>query len=375
MRVACSLRLASLLLLASALCIAGSPVDPQQVLDYLERVRIESDVPGLSAAVALDGEIVFSGGVGYAELDNRTAQTGRTVHNIGSVSKVLAAVALMQLVERGKVDLDATIQTYLPYYPEKSKPVTVRRILTHTSGTRHYRNGEFGEHRVNSLRQYESFEEATKIWRDDPLLFEPGSHWLYSSHAMNLLHGIIETAAGESFEDYMRRHVFTPSAMLASQFDVPDRIILNRGHGYVEDDKGRYRHAFNENTSYKFAGGGMLSTVEDLVRFGHAVNAGVLLEPETVKLMHSSQLAPSVKRFVPGGEAQERDFEQALAWRILTDEQGRKFPSHGGSVKGAKTFLANYNDYGLVVAVQGNENGFNPQGPALAIAQMLLLGR
>ncbi len=363
------------LLALPALCFAESPVDPRRILDYLERVRVETDVPGLSAAVSLDGKIVFSGGVGFAELDNRTPQDGRTVHNVGSVSKVLSTVAVMQLVEQGKVDLDATIQTYLPYYPEKQKPITVRRILTHTSGTRHYRDGEFGDYRLASLRQYDSLEEASKIWRDDPLLFEPGAYWLYSSHAMNLLQGVIEKASGEPFEAYMRRHVFVPAAMLETQFDVPSRVILHRGHGYVEDERGHYQHAFDENTSYKFAAGGMLSSVEDLVRFGYAINSGVLMKRETVARMHTPQLDPSVKRFVPGGEPQPLDFEQALGWRIVTDEQGRKFPAHGGSVKGAKTYLANYNEYGLVVAVQGNEDGFNPQGPALAIAQMFLLGR
>ena len=91
--------------------------------------------------------------------------------------------------------------------------------------------------------------------------------------------------------------------------------------------------------------------------------------------MYTPQLDPSVKRFVKDEEAEPLGFEQALAWRIRTDDQGRELTSHGGSVKGAKTFLGNYRDHRLVVAVQGNEGGFSPEGPALAIAQMFLLGR
>ena len=170
--------------------LAAPPAEHQQLLDYMERVRDDNDLPGLSVAVAVDGEIVFSGGVGYAELDNRTPQTGRTVHNVGSISKILAVVAVMRLVEQGKLDLDATVQTYLPYYPEKKWPITVRHILTHTSGTRHYNDVEFGEHRLLAMRHYDDFEEATRLWRDDPLLFEPGTLWSYSSHATNLIHGI-----------------------------------------------------------------------------------------------------------------------------------------------------------------------------------------
>ena len=128
------------------LCIAlSAEVDRRQLVDYMDRVRVEMSLPGLAVAIAQNGEIVFSEGVGFAELDNRTPQTGRSVHNIGSVSKVVAATGVMQLVEAGKIDLDAEIQTYLSYYPKKKYPVTLRHILTHTSGTRHYNGTEFGE--------------------------------------------------------------------------------------------------------------------------------------------------------------------------------------------------------------------------------------
>ncbi|MGH7542288.1 MAG: serine hydrolase domain-containing protein, partial [Gemmatimonadota bacterium] len=278
--------------------------DRAHLLDWMEQVRLENDLPGLSVAVARNGAVVFSEGVGYAELDNRTPQTGRSVHNVGSVSKVLAVVGVMQLVEQGKVDLDATIQTYLPYYPEKEWPITVRQILTHTSGTRHYREGEFGEQGLLRARHFESFEEATEQWRDDPLLFEPGTHWFYSSHAMNLMHGIVEAAFGIGFEDYLRRHVFEPAGMMRSQFDVPWRVIHGRGHGYVRDEEGEFVHPFPEDPSYKYAGGGILSTAEDLVRFGVALDDGTLLAPATLRAMWEPQLDPSVTRFVPDGEPQ-----------------------------------------------------------------------
>ena len=98
---------------------------------------------------------------------------------------------LFLAVEEGRIDLDAPVQRYLPYYPEKDQPMTVRQVLTHTSGTRHYRSGEFGDYGLLERRHYDDFEEATRLWRDDPLLYEPGTRWLYSSHAMNLMHGIV----------------------------------------------------------------------------------------------------------------------------------------------------------------------------------------
>ena len=351
---------------------AAEPAERQQLLDYMQRVRDDNDLPGLSVAVAVDGDIVFSGGVGYSELDNRTPATGRTVHNVGSISKVLAVVSLLLLVEQGALDLDETIQTYLPYYPQKQWPITVRHILTHTSGTRHYDGIEFGEHRWLAMRHYDDFEEATRLWRNDALLFEPGTLWSYSSHATNLIHGIVEKLSGEDFETYMRRNVFEPASMLASQFDVPSRVIHNRGHGYVRDDNGRFVHPIWENPSYKYAGGGILSTVEDLVRFAIAINKGVLLQPETVRAMHEPQIDSSVKRYVANGEPQPRHFTQALVWRILKDQAGRTFPSHTGTVKGTRSFLANYHEQGVVVALQTNALPFDSPRYGIAIAQRFL---
>lgn len=351
---------------------AAPAVDRQQLLDYMERIQDENDLPGLSVAIAVDGNIVFSEGVGYAELDNHTPATGRTVHNVGSVSKVLAVAGIMQLVEQGRVDLDATIQTYLPYYPEKRWPITVRQILTHTSGTRHYRQGEFGEYGLLRYRHFESFEEATELWRDDPLLYEPGTRWLYSSHAMNLMHGIVEEVTGMGFEDYLRVHVFEPAGMFATQFDVPTRVVHNRGRGYVRDGRGEFVNADSEDPSYKYAGGGIISTADDLVRFALAIDDGTLLAPETVAEMHRPQIDPSVPEYSADGEPEPLGHEQAIVWFIRTDQAGRRYPSHTGTVKGTRSFLGNWIDQGVVVALQTNALPFDSARYGEAIAQMLL---
>ena len=345
------------------------------LLDYMEQIRNDNDLPGLSVAVAVDGEIVFSEGVGYAELDNRTPATGRTVHNVGSVSKVLAVVGLMQLVEQGRVDLDATVQTYMPWYPERAHPITVRHILTHTSGIRHYDGVEFGPHDLLRLRHYDDFEEATELWRDDPLAYETGTGWMYSSHAHNLQHGIVEAASGMDYEEYLKRFVWEPAGMFATQFDVPSRVVQNRGRGYMRGESGRFVHPPPEDPSYKYAGGGIISNVEDLVRFGLAINDGRLLAPETVAEMHRSQLEPGIREIDPSspdGLGEPIAHEQALAWFIRTDQAGRRYPSHTGTVKGTRSFLANFDEYGVVVALQTNALPFDSARYGEAIAQMFL---
>ncbi len=209
------------------------------------------------------------------------------------------------------------------------------------------------------------------LWRDDPLLFEPGSYWFYSSHAMNLMHGIVENVTGIGFEEYCRRHVWEPAGMLSTSFDVPSRIVQNRGSGYLRDRNGVLVNPRYADVSYKYAGGGMLSTVEDLVRFGIAVNNGTSLTPETVREMYEVQLDSSVGRFVPNGNPELLEHKQAIVWWIRTDASGRDFPSHTGTVKGTRSFLMNYPELGIVVALQVNSLPFDSAKYGMAIAQML----
>jgi CubicO group peptidase (beta-lactamase class C family) len=284
----------------------------------------------------------------------------------------MATVAVMQLVEEGRVDLDDVIQKYIPSFPEKNKPVTLRRILTHTSGIRHYKNGEFGPHGLREMRRFAEIEEAIKHFSDDPLLYEPGKYWLYSSHAFNLLHGVVETASGIGFEEYMKRYVWEPAGMLASSFDVPERIVHKRGQGYVRNKRGVLVHPRYADVSYKYAGGGMLSTVEDLVRLGIALNNGTLLKPETVTTMYTVQIDDDVLEFNANGDPEKRPFSQALGWRIDKDAQSRPYINHTGTVKGTRSFLMNYPELDLVLALQANVLPFDSRRHGSAIAQMFL---
>jgi len=149
----------------------------------------------------------------------------------------------------------------------------------------------------------------------------------------------------------------------------------NRGHGYVRDEEGgRFVHPFPEDPSYKYAGGGMLSTAEDLVRFGTAILEGRLLGPEAVQEMWAPQIEPSVPRYVANGEDQPLDHEQALAWWIRTDPAGRRYPSHTGTVKGTRSFLGVFPEQGLVVALQANALPFDSARYGEAVAQLFLPG-
>jgi len=158
------------LLLLWLLALPAFALEPTQVTALLETLRAEAKAPGASAAIMVKGELIYSGGVGLADVENEIQLNGQSVHNIGSVSKLHGVIAIMQLVEQGKIDLDSEIQTWVPWFPRKQAPITLRHILTHTSGIRHYQDGEFGEGEVLRFRQFDDIETASARWRDDPLL-------------------------------------------------------------------------------------------------------------------------------------------------------------------------------------------------------------
>lgn len=332
-----------------------------------------SGAPAISAAVLSDGDLVFSGGVGFSDLSNLVPATGSTVYNVGSISKVISVVAVMQLVEQGAVDLDDPIQKYVPTFPEKRWPVTVRHVLTHTAGIRHYRDDDFPDTSVWNMnwKPFDSYDEAVGIFAGDPLLFEPGTRFLYTSYGANLMQGIVETASGLGFEEYLEEHVFRPAGMLRSGLDRTGRIVPGRATGYLVDAHGVREHPW-EDVSYKWAGGGMISTVEDLVRFGQAILDGSLLEPETVEEMFRPRL-DGVLRYREGEPATPIPWRQALMWRIRTDEAGRDYVHHCGTVVGFNACLAIYVDEGLVVAVADNAAS-SGLWPAKTIAGFFLDG-
>jgi len=347
--------------------------DKEYVQNYLQRIAEETGAPGVSAAIAVNGTLIYSGGTGFADLDNKVPQDGKTIHNIGSISKAYAVVAMMQLIEKGLINLDDEIQKYLPYMPKKQKPITINHILTHTSGTRHYTKKDQEEHGVKRMRHYDTFEESTTIFRDDALLFEPGSYYAYSSYSSTLMHGIIEKVTGMEFEEYMKKNVWLPAGMLSTCFDVPSRIIPNRGKGYVRDSKGILINAPYEDVSYKYASGGIISTPEDMVKLALAINRGILLKPATVEKMYKPQFDKNKKAFEADPNVQKDPLGQGLIWWSGQDISGRTWYGHSGSVKGTNSFLINFPKEKVVVAIQFNTYVTNVTDYALALAEMFLL--
>jgi serine beta-lactamase-like protein LACTB, mitochondrial len=299
--------------------------------------------PGISVAVVVDDRLAWSSGYGLADVESNVPAKANTVYRIASISKTFAAICIMQLVEQGRVALDDPIQKYVPSFPPKgTAPITLRHILSHTSGIRHYSPGE-----MESVTTYRSIADAIKIFKDDPLLFTPGLKYSYSSYAYNLLAGVVETASGLSYEAYLDEHIFKPAGMKQSHLEHPQEIVPNRARQYVKaDGEPPVFNAPYADLSIKWAGGGIISTVEDLARYHIAINQGKLLKPETLALMYT-----------PATLTDGTKVNYGLGWMVQTDAQGRTFVAHSGGATGGTTFLWRYPAGKVAVAILCNVAG------------------
>ncbi|MBX9790635.1 MAG: serine hydrolase [Pirellulales bacterium] len=310
---------------------AAEPAADSAPLALLEKLREDAGSPALSVAVVRDGEIVLSGAAGLADLEHAVAATSETVYRIGSISKPITAVAVMQLVEHGKVRLDDSIHDYVPSFPVKNdRPIRIRELLNHTSGVRHYRGDEFLHAQAHA-----TLESAIGIFKDDPLLFSPGERFSYTTYGFNLLAGVVEKASGQSFEDYLRAHVWEPAGMTSTRFDRPELLVPHRARPYERQTDGSFKNSPYVDLSIKWAGGGMLSTAPDLARFYLAVCGDKLISAATREAMFAPQVSA-------GGVEKDRgpDVSMALGWFTRTDSQGRVWVWHGGGSAGGRTLMS-----------------------------------
>jgi serine beta-lactamase-like protein LACTB len=309
----------------------------QLIRDTMAALRI----PGAQIAVIMDGELIWSEGFGLADVEQQVSVTPITRMRIASISKAVTSVGLGLLIQEGKVDLDQPVQRYVPYFPEKSWPVSVRQVAGHLAGIRHYRAGEF-----ESMKPYPTVREGVAIFADDTLLFEPGTRYAYSSYGWNLISAVIEGASGEPFLGFMERRVFGPMGMTRTIPEFPDSIIPWRAHAYVHADSlSSAQNAPYVDNSYKWAGGGFLSTAEDLARLGRNLLDGRVLRRETTELLWTSQVLKDGK---PTG--------YGIGWGTTTDSLGHRRVGHTGGAMGGTSSLIIYPDDRLVLALLVNSD-------------------
>lgn len=345
-------------IVSEALDQAGSKGHPLTAEDleafmdgFIPHTMASGDVAGSVLVVVKDGEILFKKGYGYADLENKIpVDPDVTLFRPGSVSKLFTWTAVMQLVEQGKIDLDADINTYLDYEitAKGDRPITMRDVMTHTAGFEESVKGL-----MSVSPQPRNLEETLKLWIPERM-FEPGTTPAYSNYATALAGYVVQLVSGMPFEDYIDQNIFAPLGMERSTFrqPVPEHLIGDLSNGYAKASTGAVPF---EHISLPPAGS-MSATAVDMAQFmlahlkaGKAHDAKILSD-ETMDLMHDSK----------------RDIMAPLnAMRLGfydSDMNGHHIIEHGGDTQLFHSLLALMVDDGVGIFFSYNSSGALPGG-------------
>ncbi|MHB1686152.1 MAG: serine hydrolase [Ignavibacteriaceae bacterium] len=335
----------------------AQPQHIKQKLDrYVYEYQKDKDAPSISAGISIRGKTFWLEAQGYADVENHVPVNTKTIYRIASISKIITAVAVMQLVEKHKINLDEDARKYIPYFPKKRWKFTVRQILQHTAGLRNYKEGEF-DYKI----YFQSTKEAVALIANDSLKFKPGTKFLYTTLGYNLLAAIIENVSGMSFPDYLEKYIFEPAKMYSTKVEYQSDIIPNRAHGY---ERNGYRELINAplaDLSVKFAGGGLISDSEDLLKFANNLLNGKLIKRYTLDTM-------LVSTRLKNGQT----LDSGLGFEVNKDESGRFYFGHLGGGTGFVSLLIIYPEYYLAAVDLININDRDLGKPALDLASIIL---
>ncbi|MGK5030367.1 serine hydrolase [Janthinobacterium sp. MDT1-19] len=300
-------------------------------------------IPGVTVGFS-QGEVEWVKGYGYADLENRVPATARSSYRLASVTKPMTALAILQLVEQGKIDLDAPVQTYVPYFPLKAFPVTVRQLLGHLGGIDAYRDSKAEQH----FKEHKDTRQSIAVFEQFDLIAEPGTRFRYTSYGYNLLGAVIEGASGESYGGYMRRHVWGPLGMDATVMDEPDAVIAHRVRGYRLAGQ-EWKNSEFVDISSRFSAGGTRSSVSDMLAFGRGIHAGKILSAASVAAM-VQPMATRAGRLTNYG----------MGWEVFPTG-GRYAIAHSGQQPETVTYLYSFPSRKLTIAVAANLERVNPE--------------
>lgn len=303
-------------------------------------------IPGMSAAVWRGDSLAWSFATGKADLGHDVAVSAETRFRLGSVSKVLTAGLVAKLAEQGKVDLDADIRTYLPAFPDKGHTITLRHLLGHLGGVRHYGAKDFdftAPGGIIDLRLYKSTDDVLALFKDDPLVAPPGEKYLYSTFGYSLVMVVVEKAAGASFLDLLQSELLDSLEMKHTCGDDLRKIVPGRTDFYDRGPNGVIVQSYPVNAAYKWSGGGLLATAEDLARFGAAHLQPGFFSAETLNVM-----------FTPQKTAASEETGVGIAWRIAKTEAGEPYYHHAGAMGGCRAVLVIYPQRRMAVALLSN---------------------
>lgn len=318
--------------------------------DIIGSMMLERHIPGLALMISRGGVPEVARGYGLANVELSVPATADTVFEIASITKLFTAQAVLQLVEEGRVGLDASAREYLPQLPIAWESATVRHILSHLSGIPNYTDvPEYWD----STRLDVSRERILGLVIDKPLQFPAGSNWSYSNTGYYLLGMLIEAVSGQTYGDFLWDRIFAPLSMRSTRVNDPYVIVPGRAAGYTLQD-GELRNVEYYSPAGTYAAGVLLTTVSDLVKWDAALYGDAILPQRTLRTM-----------WTPTRDAlpieQRGGFTTCMGWFVFSNFWGRNVPwaGHNGGVKGFSSAIVRFLDDEITVALLMNRDGID----------------
>ncbi|MBC8065291.1 MAG: beta-lactamase family protein [Chlorobia bacterium] len=315
----------------------------------IEAYRKHFDVPGLSIAVAIKGEVVFAKGFGFADVERNVPVRPTDYFRLASVSKPITATLIFELVEQGKLDIDAQVRQFLPQLPGHHV-YRIRDLLSHQSGVRHYA-------KEPALKNYPNSMAALDRFVKDPLLFAPGEKFSYSTHAFTVLGAVIEKVTKTPYRTYSLDRL-RAWGITGVQCETGANSNRTRIYDQVQN---KNRVANRDDLSWKFPGGGFESTAIGLCRLGLAIRGAKILKKDTLSTMWTVQ------------KPRTGDSTMALGWTI-SNAGGHRAAVHGGSQLGSNSNWRVQIDEDTVIVVLSNRDGHRPGDLATYLGRLSYLG-
>ncbi len=295
------------------------------------------NIPGMQLSVSSKNNTIFSEGFGYSDVENEKKVNPHTRFRIASVTKPITAAAMIKLASEGKLDLDADVRTYVPSFPEKKYILTSRQLAGHLGGIRDYFEISIDE--VIKNPHFENATDAINVFKNDTLIAKPGNQYLYTSFGYNLLGAAIEGASGQTYLEYMQDNIWKPLLMSNTYGDIADSTMINKTKSYYPSEA----EAEPYDLSYAHASGGLISTTEDLLKFGNELLYGSFFETTFKKKLFETQYT---------GDKKPTNY--GLGWYIGKDINGWRIWYHVGQGPSSGAVLIVYPDDGIVISLLAN---------------------
>ncbi len=258
----------------------GQNTQIEKQLDELLSKEFKPVEPGCAVLVAKEGQIIYKKAFGSADVELNLPLSPDLVFKLASITKQFTAIAVLQLVEQGKISLQDSLQRYVPDFPSKGQTITIENLLTHTSGIRDYMQIDY----PNLYMERWDFTPKQLIdsFKSYSSEFEPGTKYSYSNSGYYLLGYIIEKVSGKSYQNYVQEKILTPLALNHTYFDSANIIIPNRVSGYRKEN-GVIINADYWSPTIAYAAGGLLSNTEDLFKWFKGLLAYKIIKKETLE--------------------------------------------------------------------------------------------